>query len=175
MNQTVEQVTSAAQAQIDSFSRASEIALEGMEKVSNIQIEAARNALAEAIEASRAFVSVKSPQDWVAFNSNLIQPAVEKAAGYSRSLYDAVATTQSELSKLVEARVAEANKAFVASLDQAAKSGPAGSEVAVAAVKTAIAAASTAYDNITKATKQVVDITEANIGAAGKVSKKKAA
>src|SRR5688572_24718656 len=148
MNQAVEQFTSLAQAQIDSFSRASEIALEGVEKVSELQIQTAKSAIADVVEASKAWGSAKTPQDWVAFNSNLVQPSVEKVANYARSLYDVLASTQSELSKLVEARVAEANKAFVTSLDQAAKSGPAGSEVAVAAVKTAIAAASTAYDNI---------------------------
>ncbi|HET6757210.1 MAG: TIGR01841 family phasin [Burkholderiales bacterium] len=175
MNQVVEQISSTAQAQIDSFSRASEIALEGVERVAALQIQTAKSAIADAVEASRSWASVKSPQDWAAFNSNLVQPSVEKVTNYTRSLYDALATTQSELSKLVEERVAEANKAFVAGLDQVAKSGPAGSEVAVAAVKTAIAAAGTAYDNITKATRQVVDITEANIAAAGKTSKKKAA
>lgn len=175
MNQAVEQFAAVTQAQIDSFTRISEIALEGFERVSELQIQTAKSAVADAIEASKALTSVKNPQDWVAFNSNLIQPGVEKAATYTRSLYDALATTQADLSKLVEERVAEVNKVFVTSLDHAAKSGPAGSEVAVAAVKTAIAAASTAYDNITKATRQVVDITEANIGAANKTSKKKAA
>jgi phasin family protein len=174
MNPVVDQISSATQSQIDSLSRASEIAIQGLERVSEIQIQAAKSAIADAVEAGKTWASIKNPQEWVAFNSNLIQPSVEKAAGYARSVYDAVAGTQAELSKLVEERVAEANKAFVANLDQAAKSGPAGSEVAVAAVKTAIAAANTAYDNITKATKQVVDITEANI-AANKVSKKKVA
>jgi phasin family protein len=174
MNPLVEQLSSAAQSQIESFSRASEIAIEGVQRVAEIQIQAAKTAVADAVEAGKVWASAKSPQEWIAINSNFIQPSVEKAANYARSIYDTVAGTQAELSKLVEERAAEVNKAFVATLDQAAKSGPAGSEVAVAAVKTALAAANTAYDNITKATKQVVDITEANV-VADKPSKKKAA
>jgi phasin family protein len=175
MNTVFEQIASATQSQIDTFSRASEITLAGIERVSDIQLQAAKSALADVVEASKVWASVKSPQEWNAVNSNFIQPTVEKAATYARSIYDAVANTQAELSKLVEERVAEANKTFVANLDQAAKSGPAGSEVAVAAVKTALAAANTAYDNITKATKQVVDITEANITAGKTGAKKKVA
>ena len=51
-------------------------------------------------------------------------------------------------------------------LDKASKSAPAGSDVAVAAVKSAIAAATSAFDNMNKAAKQVSEIAEANVAAA---------
>jgi hypothetical protein len=85
---------------------------------------------------------------------------------YSRNVYEIASQTQVGVSKLVEAQAAEANKSFVALLDKAAKSAPAGSDVAVAAVKSAIAAANSAYDSITKAGKQFADIAEANVAAA---------
>ncbi len=47
-----------------------------------------------------------------------------------------------------------------------AKNAPAGSDVAIAAVKSAIAAANTAYDNMTKAAKQVGEMAETNLAAA---------
>ena len=47
-----------------------------------------------------------------------------------------------------------------------AKSAPAGSDVAVAAVKSMLAAANSAYDNLTKVTKQATEIAEANVNAA---------
>jgi len=48
----------------------------------------------------------------------------------------------------------------------AAEPPPAGSDVAVAAVKSAIAAANSAYDSMNKAAKQVAEIAEANVAAA---------
>ncbi|MGE5639381.1 MAG: phasin family protein, partial [Clostridia bacterium] len=46
------------------------------------------------------------------------------------------------------------------------KNAPAGSDVAVAAVKSMLAAANSAYDNLTKVTKQATEIAEANVNAA---------
>ena len=93
-----------------------------------------------------------------------------------RSLYSVVAETQGELGKFFEVRFAEVNKNMTTALDKALKSAPAGSDVAVAAVKSALAAANQAYDAFSKATKQVTEATEATIGAAsGSATKKKAA
>ncbi|MFA6445037.1 MAG: TIGR01841 family phasin, partial [Sterolibacterium sp.] len=94
------------------------------------------------------------------------QPAAEKAVAYSRSIYEIATQTQEEVSKIVESQFAEANKNVAVALDKAAKNAPAGSDVAVAAVKSAIAAANSAYDSMTKAAKQVAEITEANVAAA---------
>ena len=85
---------------------------------------------------------------------------------YSRSLYEIAAQTQEEISKVVEAQFTETNKNVASVLDKAAKNAPAGSDVAVAAVKSAIAAANSAYDSISKAAKQVAEIAEANVAAA---------
>jgi adenine-specific DNA methylase len=91
---------------------------------------------------------------------------VEKVVAYSRSIYEIASQTQEELSKVFEGQIAEINKNVTSALDKAAKNAPAGSDVAVAAVKSAIAAANSAFDSISKAAKQVAEITEANVAAA---------
>src|SRR5574340_1184233 len=96
---------------------------------------------------------------------NCGQPLFEKTVAYSRSLYEISAQTQEEFSKVVEAQFSELNRNVAAMLDKAAQSAPAGSDVAVAAMKSAIAAANSAYDSINKAAKQVAEIAEANVAA----------
>jgi hypothetical protein len=81
-------------------------------------------------------------------------------------VYEIATQTQEELSKVVEGQFSEMNKNVATALDKAAKNAPAGSDVAVAAVKSAIAAANSAYDSMTKAAKQVAEIAEANVAAA---------
>ena len=49
-----------------------------------------------------------------------------------------------------------------------AKNAPAGSEGIVTLVKSAMTAANSAYDQVNKATKQAVEVAEANIAAAAK-------
>ena len=67
------------------------------------------------------------------------------------------------------------NKQMLSMLDTAAKNGPAGTELAVSAIKSAIVAANTAYDNLAKATKQAAGMAEANLATLTEGSKKKAA
>jgi hypothetical protein len=108
----------------------------------------------------------------------VLQPVVEKNAAYLRGLWEIASDTQAELVQLLEERVTQLNKTVVTNLDKVAKSGPAGSDVAVAAVKSAIAAANSAYDSAVKAAKQVANLTEANVAAASQVvsvAKRKAA
>jgi len=51
-------------------------------------------------------------------------------------------------------------------VDKASKSAPAGSEVAVNAFKTTIAASTAAFDQFQKASKQVVSLADASVRAA---------
>ncbi|MEO7850917.1 MAG: phasin family protein, partial [Rubrivivax sp.] len=60
---------------------------------------------------------------------------------------------------------ADVQKNFMANVDTAVKSAPAGSENAVALVKSAMAAANNAYDSVSKASKQAADVAEANFQA----------
>ena len=86
-------------------------------------------------------------------------------ATYSRSVYEVAAQTNGELAKFLEAQAAEFNKNLVGLLDKVAKNAPAGSDVAVQAVKSALAAANTAYDSFNKVAKQATEIAEANLPA----------
>jgi hypothetical protein len=74
--------------------------------------------------------------------------------------------TQAEVKKLAEGQGAEMNKTVVSLMDKLNKNAPAGSEVAVTAVKSAMAAANSAYDSFTKVVKQATDMAEANVTAA---------
>ncbi len=61
-----------------------------------------------------------------------------------------------------KAKAADAQKKFVGLVDNAAKNAPAGSETAVAVLKSAVAAANNAFESVQKAVKQASDIAEAN-------------
>jgi hypothetical protein len=81
-------------------------------------------------------------------------------------VYEVATEANAELSKMAEKRVAEWNENFTALLDKAVKNAPAGSDVAVAGIKSMLAAANSAYDNFSKVTKQATEIAEANVAAA---------
>ncbi|RYY72695.1 MAG: phasin family protein, partial [Comamonadaceae bacterium] len=55
--------------------------------------------------------------------------------------------------------------AFAGMVDNASRNAPAGSETAVAVLKSAVAAANNAYESVQKAVKQASDVAEANFNA----------
>jgi len=89
----------------------------------------------------------------------------EKAAAYSRHLYDIASNTTTEFSKAVEGQTAEFQSKVVNLVDGAVKNAPAGSETVVAMYKSSMAAATNAYESMQKAVKQASDMAEANLNA----------
>lgn len=141
------------------------VSLAGAEKLAALNISAARSALTEQVDHAKNLLGAKDLQTAFALHSAASQPQVEKAIAYSRSVYQISAETQEELVKLFEQGHAELNKSIGSALDWYAKSS-ASSDVAVAAVKSALSAANSAFENVNKAARQVADITEAGVSAA---------
>jgi phasin family protein len=170
MFMTPDQIVSANKANTEAFVAFTQggavAAFSAIEKLLNLNVEFSKAALQASLKTSKEALSVKDPQELVSFQAGITQPAVESAIAYGKSAYDIVAEAQAEILKQAEAKGAEFSKGFVSLLDKAAKSAPAGSDVAFAAVKSALAASTSAYDNISKAAKQVSEIAEANVAAA---------
>ena len=162
---TAEQVVAAQKANIETLFGLTNKAFEGVEKLVELNLQVAKAALGEVADTTRAALSVKDAQELLALQATMLQPAAEKAASYSRHLYDIAAATQAEVTKVAEAQFAEAQKAFASTVDSALKNAPAGSENAVALVKSAMAAANNAYESVSKAAKQAADVAEANFTA----------
>jgi len=162
---TAEQVVAAHKANIETLFGLTNKAFEGVEKLVELNLQVAKAALGEVADNTRAVLSVKDAQELLALQATMLQPAAEKAASYSRHLYDIAAATQAEVAKVAETQLADAQKNFASTVDAALKNAPAGSENAVALVKSAMAAANNAYESVSKAAKQAADVAEANFTA----------
>jgi phasin family protein len=175
---TAEQIVASHKANVETLFGLTAKAFEGMEKLVELNLSAAKAALDESASSTQAVLSVKDAQDLVAMQANLFQPLAEKTAAYSRHLYDIASGTSSEFTKAFEAQAAAAQKQFSGLIDSAAQNAPAGSEQAVAMMKGAVSAANTAFESVQKAVKQATDLAEANLAsvtqtAAPKAAKKK--
>jgi len=168
MYQAPENLVEMNKANIDTAMKFAGIALEGAERMIELQLKAAKAAFADSIQGAKALASVKDLQQFAALNDNLAQPSIEKATAYARSVYDVAAATQAEFNKIVEEQVAEFNKQTVAALDKMVKTAPAGSELGIATLKSSIAAVNSAYDNLSKVAKQFTEVTQSNIEAVAK-------
>jgi phasin family protein len=162
---TAEQMIAAHKSNIEVLFGLTNKAFEGVEKLVELNLQVAKAAMGEAAETTMAALSVKDAQELMALQAGLLQPAAEKAAAYSRHLYEIAVATNAEVTKVAEETAADAQRKYMAVVDTAVKNAPAGTENAVALVKSAVAAANNAYESVQKAAKQAAEVAEANFQA----------
>jgi phasin family protein len=162
---TAEQIVSAHKQNVETFFGLSGLAFEGVEKLIELNTQVAKAALSEAATTIQAALSVKDAQELLALQAGLLQPAAEKVAAYHRSVYEIAASTGAEVGRVAEATAADAQAKFMSVVDNAVKNAPAGTENAVALVKSAVAAANNAFESVQKAGKQAAEVADANFQA----------
>lgn len=159
---TAEQILSTQKTNVDVLFGLTNKAFEGVEKLVALNLQATKAATGRAVETAKSALSVKDAQELLALQAGLFQPVAEKAGAYSRTLYELTTTTLAEAGKVAEAAAAEAQTKFVAVVNTAVKNAPAGSETAMAFVKSAVAAANSAYEGALEGAKQAADVADGN-------------
>src|SRR5499425_936193 len=142
------------------------LSLDKAEKLSKLNLSAAKAALEQGIEAANTVAGIKDVQEFVAVRAKLTEAGVQTALGYSRGVYQIASEAQADISALAEESWAAYTKGVAAWVEKAAKDAPAGSDVAVTALKSTVAATTAAFDQFSKATKQVVNFADASVRAA---------
>lgn len=166
MIKTNEQIIAANQAALSSLMTIATGSLDSAERLAALNLNTTRALLDDGAAAVAALLAAKDPQALVALQASLAKPAVERALAYSRSVYEILSQSSNGFSKIAEGQAAELKKNFNSAIEQSLKNAPAGSEAVVSAVKSAIAAADSAYDNLAKAAKQATETIEANVASA---------
>lgn len=162
---TPDQVAAVGKANVEAALGFAQSNFAALEKLSALNFNATKNAFEDSLNHAKALMSVKDVQEIVNVNAAATQPAVEKIIAWQRSVYELASESQAEYTRYFEAQTQEINKSAATYIDKFAKNAPAGSDVAVAAVKSAMAAANSAYDSMTKAAKQATELAEANMAA----------
>lgn len=168
MNPMQEQFVALNKANLEAATRFANVALGGAERLMEVQLKAAREVWSDSVEGAKTLAEIKDLQHFAEVKDNVAQPAFEKAAEYVKTVYEIASETQAEFGKLIEQQVAGFNKQFVVALDKMAENAPAGSEVGISALKTAIVTGNAAYENLSKAAKQFNDTAKSNLEAAAK-------
>jgi phasin family protein len=142
------------------------IAIENAEKILKLNIATAKAAFAHSVEGATAVASVKDAQELFALPTKYAESSVESVVGYSKSLYEVVSEAQSQYTAMAEEAVAGYTKGLAVWVEKASASAPAGSDVAINAMKSTVAATTAALDQFQKASKQVVSLADASVRAA---------
>lgn len=163
---TNEQFSAFNKSSVDALQSLANTALYGAERIAALKINTTRLMLEDGAANTKALFEAKSLPDVMALQSAPWQPALEQITAYNRSLYEILSQSRDEVYKLFESQVVEFQKQVFSALDSASKNAPAGSEVAVAAVKSTFTVANSALDSMNKAIKHANEFAEANIATA---------
>ncbi len=159
----IDQFTAANEAAIDQFAKFAQMSLANLEKFAQLGLGAARANVEQATAHAQALAGAKDVHEVIALNSAALEPVMKRAYSFSRTAYEAAAETNDEVKRTLEKQAAEYNRAAVGALEEAFKYAPAGSESMVDNVKSAMAAAQSAYNNVVSINRQIYDTVEKSV------------
>jgi phasin family protein len=156
------------QAQIAEFNQAAlqaainfaNLSIENAEHLIYLNLESAKSAIEESAEQAKALTEVKDIQELAAVRAKAAETSFEKSLAYYRSLYELANDAQAKVAQLLEEQFNTFNQNVVTAVETAARSAPAGAEVAIAAIKSSVAATSAGVDSLKRAAKQAAALTE---------------
>ncbi|MCL2523895.1 MAG: phasin family protein [Betaproteobacteria bacterium] len=151
---------------------------DGIERLSLLNLETARTVFEASAANLNTLFGARDMQSFTDLQRSIpvlnLEQGIEKGMAYSRNVIAIATETKDKIAKEVEIHVADTNAKVSGLVEQTLAAAPAGSEVAVAAVKSAIKTASETYQGLNKAAKQAVDVAEASVSAATEATLKAA-
>ncbi|MDO8249830.1 MAG: phasin family protein [Rhodoferax sp.] len=166
MNNTAEQFIATNKANLQALEGFTTQAFAGVEKLVELNMAASKAALGESFTNVQAVLGAKDAKDLLALQSGLLKPLADKTAAYAQHVQTIVTGSGAEFTKAIEAKTAEAQKAFSGVLENLTKNAPAGSETAVAAFKNALTAGQNAFESAQTQAKKAVETAQSNFTAA---------
>jgi phasin family protein len=162
MNEWFPESYSAVQkSNVDAFYGYANVAFEGLQKLTALNLQAARAAWGD----TQAALLSADPQALFTQQSTRSAVAAERILSYNRALYDIALTTHTSFATLAGARYEAYNQRMQTLVEALSKQVPAGSEAAASALKKVFASSNALYDSVNKTVRQAVHMAEGSVEA----------
>ncbi|WER47982.1 phasin family protein [Cupriavidus sp. WKF15] len=169
---TAEQCTKAQLAGLEVLVGLTNKALEGFEKVMELNLQTMKTSLAQTREGVMKALSVQNPQELVELQIELFQPATDKALAYRRQLFDILAATRADFDKVVEVQYTAGKQGLQDFLEKVENSAPSGSTAPLAAWQEALKATTMFYESVQSTARQTVEVAENSLNTAAAAASK---
>lgn len=166
MSAIPQQVLASQKASLDNLMAIQGSFFGSFEKLVDLNLRVMKATLDEAAQTTQQAAQLKDAQEALTFATSLMQPTAEKALAYSKHVYDILSGVQIDLSKLAEEQLALGQQHVSEAIDQLSKNAPAGTEGAVALIKSSLASVNNAYESVSNAARQAAEAAESNVTAA---------
>jgi phasin family protein len=136
-------------------------AVEGFEKLIDLNVRTVRTALDEHQSLIARSLSVRDPREFFAIQNQHLQDSAQRVQSYWRSVYEIVSGVRGGYFEAAQEQIEKSQRNVQAFVESLASNAPAGSEAVVSAWKSAIDAATesanSAYEAARQAARQVVE------------------
>ena len=166
MNMNTGQFLETNKANLQALESITAQAFAGVEKLVELNLATSKAVLGGSFSHVQAVLGAKDAQEFMALQTGLLQPLTEQSTAYAQQVQAILTDSSAGITKAVEAKTAEAQKAFGGVLENMTQNAPAGSETAVAAFKNAMTASQTAFESVQNETKKAVENAQLNFNTA---------
>ncbi len=166
MNALPQQIIAGQKASLGNLLAFQGALLDGFEKLVDLNLKVLKTSFDDVSKKSQQAAQLQDVQEALSFAAALVQPNADQAVAYGKDVYALVSDIQSNVSKITEAQLAQCQQQIQDAIEQLGKNAPAGSEGAIALLKSSLATANSAYDAFAKSARQAAEVAESNISAA---------
>jgi phasin family protein len=140
--------------------------IDGMAKMTELNMQVARSALVEAQKNVLKAISATQPSELRTLPVGVAEPIPEKIQSYTRNLFEIASGVLAEFNRVAQAQVNAYDQRLHTLVEEVGKGAPAGSEAAVAAWKSALETTSSFYDTMQRSYQQATQAVQSNLAAA---------
>jgi len=162
---TPEQLIATNKANVQALAGMSANVFAGLEKMVELNLAASKAMMAESFDNMQTVMGAKDPAEFLALQTGSLQSMAEKSTAYGNHLAAIVAESGAELTKSFEGKFAESQKGFSALVENISKNAPAGSESAMAFIKSTVSASQNAIESAQNSAKNAMATAESNYAA----------
>jgi len=152
-----EQIAANQKSAVNNLFALSNSLFEGAQSLVQLNLQVAKTTLQEAQAASTAALVVKDPKELIDLVTTSAKAAPEKAAAYLQHVQTIATASGTEVRAFAEAAASTAKAEFATIVETAVKNAPAGSENAVAMVKSMVSSATTAFETAQASAKEATE------------------
>lgn len=137
--------------------------IDSMQKVIGLNLNAARASMDTSLASTQRLLAARDPQEFFSLSTHQAQPHAEIALTYGRHLASIASGAHVELTRVAEDQVNKSSRQMVSLIDEFGMLAPAGSESALALMKSALDNVSASVSQLARNSKIAVETLEHNM------------
>ena len=154
------------ESQLAAFTALAGKAVDGGQKAIALNIAAAKTAAEESAAAAQQLLASKDPQGFFALAAAQAKANADKAATFGQQLTDILSGVNADITKTAEAQLVQSQSRVAALVDEVIENAPAGSDSAVAMLKSMLSNANASLAQASTVHQQSVDALQAQVAKA---------